>query len=245
MGGERARSVLDPTVRVHPSAILDSTDVGAHTRIWAFVRLQPRCRVGDDCQICDHASIGVEAWLGDRVTIKEYAAIGQGTIVEDDAFLGPFVVTPNDNTPRSPRMLVPEVRERYANTENWLEHTRIGRGASIGTGAIIAPGRTVGAFAMVAIGAIVNRDVPPHRLVAGSPARAVGWVCFCGANLVREGEGSQRLDCPRCAHGFREADGGLTALDPPEATGASTDPRRNGRAGDTASEAPPSTPASD
>ena len=216
MGGSEKQPGLDPSIDVHPSAILDSHAVGPRTRIWAFVRLQPRCVVGADCQVCDHASIGVEAELGDRATVKEYAAIGEGTIVEDDVFLGPFVVTPNDATPRSPRMQVPAVRERYANTENWLERTRIGRGASLGTGAIIAPGRTVGAFAMVSVGAIVNHDVPAHRLVAGAPARAIGWVCFCGARLERDdppGASDECLVCPRCACRFVLRAGELKAID--------------------------------
>lgn len=193
---------------VHPTAVLEGAHVGRGTRIWAFVRMQPGSRVGDDCQLCDHCAVGVDAVVGNRVTIKEYAGVGEGVVVEDDVFLGPYCVTPNDESPRSRRMPLPEVQRRYSRKENWLRGTTIRRGASIGTRAVIAPGLEIGAFAMVGMGSVVHRDVPPHRLVLGNPARAVGWVCYCGERLARDAE-SEPWSCAACQRTFRETDAGL------------------------------------
>ena len=208
---------------VHPTAVLESERIGRGTRIWAFVRLQEGASVGEDCQLCDFATVSVDARIGDRVTIKEHAGIGQGTIIEDDVFIGPYVVTPNDMAPRSRRMLdVPEVRERYSDTKNWLRPSRIRRGASIGTAAIIGPGLEIGEFAMVGMGAIVLRDVEPHRFVLGNPARKLGWVCFCGEQLRRQDE-TDPWACPYCERLFDEVDGRLEAR---EALGLATQRRR-------------------
>jgi hypothetical protein len=122
------------------------------------------------------------------------------------------VVFTNDRFPRSPRMAdVPEVRQRYADKSLWLEHTHIGRGASLGAGAVIAPGVTVGAYATVGAGAVVVRDVPPHALVLGNPARQVGWVCRAGNRLRPEGEGA--LLCAQCGRRITLTEAGPRGAD--------------------------------
>jgi acetyltransferase-like isoleucine patch superfamily enzyme len=138
-------------------------------------------RVGRHCNIGDGAFIEAGAVVGDNVTIKNQAMIWEGVQIEDDAFIGPGVIFTNDRIPRSPRMR--EVSQRYLDPRNWRVETVVRRGATIGAGAVILPGITVGAYAMIAAGAIVTADVAPHRLVIGSPARPVGWVCVCGGRL--------------------------------------------------------------
>ena len=99
--------------------------------------------------------------------------------------------------PRSPRL--PQVRERYTN-HDWLVPTLVKHGASIGAGAIIIAGTTIGEFAMVGAGSVVTKDVPPHALVLGNPARVRGWVCQCGQRLVIDG---QDATCPHCAAKYK------------------------------------------
>ncbi len=175
-----------PDVFVHPAAICETDQIGDGTRVWAFAHVLDGAVVGRQCNIGDHAFIEGGAIIGDRVTVKNHVMIWDGVTVEDDVFLGPGMIFTNDLHPRSPRM--PEAVERYSRRENWICRTRVCRGASIGAGAVILPGVTIGCYAMVGAGAVVTRDVPDHRLVFGNPARDVGRVCMCGSPLYGQAE---------------------------------------------------------
>jgi UDP-2-acetamido-3-amino-2,3-dideoxy-glucuronate N-acetyltransferase len=173
---------VDPSVFVHPQGLCESDDVGPRTRIWAWAHVLPGAVVGADCNICDHAFVEGGVRIGDRVTVKNAVLLFDGVTVEDDVFLGPNVVFTNDLTPRAhvrkgPHELLP---------------TLVRRGASIGANAVIVCGHTVGEHALVAAGSVVTRDVPHHALVAGNPARRLGWVCECGTRL------GEHLACPAC-----------------------------------------------
>ncbi len=183
---------------VHPLALCESDQIGPGTRVWAFAHVMQGARVGRDCNIGEAAFVETGSQLGDRVTLKNHALVWEGVTIEDDAFIGPAVVFTNDAHPRSPRMAA--ARERYCDRQNWLLPTRVGRGAYLGAGAIILPGVTIGAYALVAAGAVVTRDVAPHRLVVGSPARPVGWVCACGRRLADE------MLCGACHTAYRLVD---------------------------------------
>ena len=186
------------SVFIHSHALVETDDIGAGTRIWAFVHIGKDSHVGTDCNVCDHAVVQSGVYVGNRVTIKEQAVIGSGTHVDDDVFVGPGVITPNDQYPRSPRMTgVQEVTRRYQSQESWLSAARICQGASIGTGAIILPGMTIAPYAMVGAGAVVNKDVASHRLAVGNPARAVGWVCLCGLRLRQTEDNAWMCECGR------------------------------------------------
>lgn len=162
-------------VFVHPMGLCESADVGAGSRVWAFAHVLPGAKIGRDANICDFVFIENDVVLGHRVTVKCHVAIWDGLRVGDDVFIGPGVCFTNDKSPRSKRHK-PALR------------TTIARGASLGAGAVILPGVTVGEYAMVGAGAVVTRDVPPFTLVTGNPARPRGLVCVCGRSLVREGE---------------------------------------------------------
>jgi UDP-2-acetamido-3-amino-2,3-dideoxy-glucuronate N-acetyltransferase len=152
---------------VHPQALVETDEVGAGTRIWAFAHVLPGARLGSDCNVCDHTYIEGGVVVGDRVTIKSGVFLWEGMVVEDDAFLGPQATFTNDRFPRS--------------RQDWTcEGITIRRGASIGAGAVVLPGVTIGERAMVGAGAVVVRDVEPDTVVVGNPARVVRRLAATG-----------------------------------------------------------------
>jgi acetyltransferase-like isoleucine patch superfamily enzyme len=146
----------------HPLADVQSPDIGAGTRIWQFCVVLPGARIGADCNVCAGCFVENEAVLGDRVTLKNGVSVWDGVTLEDDVFVGPNVTFTNDKHPRS------------GNAGYERLPTRVCRGASIGGGAVLLPGITVGEFAVVGAGAVVVRDVAPRARVAGNPARVLG-----------------------------------------------------------------------
>ncbi len=198
-------TVEESTVFVHPAAICEASEVGEGTRVWAFAHVLARAVVGRDCNIGGGAFIEGGARLGDRVTVKNQVMIWDGVTIEDDVFIGPGVIFTNDRYPRSQRM--PEVTAKYSRRRNWLVPTRVCRGASIGAGAVILCGTTIGRCASVGAGAVVTRTVPDHRLVAGNPARSIGWACTCGTRLDED------LGCPQCGRCFILGEDALVPAD--------------------------------
>ena len=151
---------------IHEQALVESQAVGAGTRVWAFAHILPGAVVGQDCNICDHTFLENDIVIGDRVTIKCGVQVWDGVRIEDDVFVGPNASFTNDRFPRSKQHLTPQQ----------LLRTTIKKGASIGANATILPGLTIGERAMVGAGAVVTRNVPPDSIVAGNPAKIVGYV---------------------------------------------------------------------
>lgn len=149
---------------IHPSADVQSEAIGEGTRIWQFVVVLPGAQIGRDCNICAHCFLENDVRLGDRVTVKNGVQLWDGTTLADDVFIGPNVTFSNDRYPRS--KVYPEAFERI----------EIGRGASIGAGAVLLPGVTVGAGALVGAGAVVTEPVPERAVVAGNPARLLRYI---------------------------------------------------------------------
>jgi acetyltransferase-like isoleucine patch superfamily enzyme len=187
-------------VFVHASAIVETTQIGDGTRIWAYTHVMPDVTIGADCNIGDHCFIESGATIGNQVTIKNGNMVWEGVHLEDGVFVGPLVVFTNDLYPRSPRL--PQVQNRYAD-RGWLKPTIIKRGASLGAGSVILAGVTLGEFCLVGAGSIVNRSIPPHALAVGSPARLRGWVCQCGQRLVFSNETAA---CATCGLEFIKTD---------------------------------------
>ena len=167
-------------VFVHPSSIVETSQIGQGTRIWAFTHVMPGVSIGTNCNIGDHCFIESGVAVGNDVTVKNGNMIWEGVTLEDGVFVGPHVFFSNDLYPRSPRL--PQAKDRYSNRA-WLLPTLVRRGASLGAGAVILAGVTVGEFSMVGAGAVVTKDVPPYALVIGNPAYLRGWVCQCGQRL--------------------------------------------------------------
>jgi acetyltransferase-like isoleucine patch superfamily enzyme len=167
-------------VYIHPSALCESSRIGEGTRVWAFAHIMDGANVGRDCNICGHTFVEHGASLGDRVTLKNGVCVWAGVVLEDEVFVGPGAMFTNDAYPRSRHSRA--AANRYRGND-WRVSTRVCRGASIGANATILCGVTVGEYATVGAGSVVTHDVPANGLVAGNPARVMGWVCPCGRPL--------------------------------------------------------------
>lgn len=169
---------------IHPTAIVETDQIGAGTKIWAFAHILPGATLGCDCNIGDHVFIETGAMVGDGVTVKNNVLIWKGVTIEKYAFIGPNVVFTNDRCPRSPRM--PQIMALQRTEADWLAATHVGEGASIGANATILPGIRIGRYAMIGAGSVVTRNVPDFALVAGNPARILGKVDEMGRRLPED-----------------------------------------------------------
>lgn len=149
---------------IHPSSDVQSTQIGAGTRIWQFVVVLAGAKLGADCNICSHCLIENDVIVGDRVTVKSGVQLWDGIRIEDEVFIGPNVTFSNDRFPRS---------KQYP--EAFLQ-TVVKAGASIGANATLLPGITIGRNAMIGAGSVVTKDVPDHALVVGNPARIIRFL---------------------------------------------------------------------
>ena len=178
---DTSASVRRPDVLVHETAYVDEPcDIGAGTRIWHFSHVLAGSTIGRNCTIGQNVMIGPRVVIGDDCKIQNNVSVYEGVTLESGVFCGPSCVFTNVANPRA------EVDRR----REFLE-TNVGRGATIGANATIVCGNTIGAWSFVAAGAVVTRDVAPHALVAGVPARRIGWVSHEGERLGED------LVCPR------------------------------------------------
>jgi acetyltransferase-like isoleucine patch superfamily enzyme len=184
---------MSADIYVHPTALVETSDVGSGTRVWAFAHIMNGAVVGHDCKIGDHAFIESGARLGDRVTVKNNSLIWHGVSIGSDVFVGPNVVFTNDIRPRAFLPSEPETWER----------TVVESGASIGANATIVAGIRLGAYCLIGAGSVVTDDVQDHALVLGNPARRHAWVCRCGQSLTPD------LACSACGNSYRRGDSGL------------------------------------
>jgi UDP-2-acetamido-3-amino-2,3-dideoxy-glucuronate N-acetyltransferase len=217
--------VIDPTARVHESAELETgVSVGARTSIWNRAVIRAGASVGAECIVGRDAFIDEEVRIGDRVKIQNGALVYHGVTVADGVFIGPGAILTNDRYPRA----ITATGE-LARGDDWtISPIELAEGCSIGAGAVVVAGTRVGRFATVGAGAIVTRDVPDYALVAGNPARGLGWVCACG-NRLSDATGADAapdpapaaaLDCKRCGRVFVfAAQSGSLAERPASSTG--------------------------
>ena len=147
---------------IHPSADVQSKNIGEGTFVWQFAIVLPGAVIGKNCNINCHTFIENDVKIGDRVTIKSGVFVWDGIEIEDDVFVGPYATFVNDKFPRS--KVYPEAFQRI----------KICKGASIGANATILGGVTIGEHALVGAGSVVTKDVPAFALVYGNPAKVMG-----------------------------------------------------------------------
>jgi UDP-2-acetamido-3-amino-2,3-dideoxy-glucuronate N-acetyltransferase len=187
--------VIHPTAEVSPDA-----QVGEGTRIWHQAQVREGARIGRLCILGKGVYVDKDVVVGDRCKIENRASLFHGVTLEAGVFVGPHAVLAND---RFPRAVNPD--GSLKSDADWeCGPIQVREGASIGAGAVVMPGVTVGAWAMVGAGAIVTSDVPAHAIVKGNPARLAGWACVCGHPLhVAE---SREWTCERCGRSFQVGD---------------------------------------
>jgi len=187
---EIRESAAHPGVKIHESAYVDDPcEIGAGTRIWHFTHVMPGARIGTGCNLGQNVVVSPDVTLGNNVKVQNNVSIYTGVILEDDVFCGPSMVFTNVINPRSEIVRRGEYRR-----------TLVRRGATMGANSTIVCGIEVGAFAFVAAGAVVTKDVAPYALMQGVPARRVGWMCRCGTRLEA---GESTIVCAACGNLYR------------------------------------------
>lgn len=152
---------------VHESSYIDEdVKIGKGTKIWHFCHIQRGARIGENCSFGQNVNVSNHVKIGNGVKVQNNVSIYEGVELEDYVFCGPSMVFTNDLTPRA----------KYPKRTAGYKKTLIREGASIGANATIVCGHTIGKWAMIAAGAVVTKDVPDYALMAGVPARQIGWV---------------------------------------------------------------------
>ncbi|VVE20167.1 serine acetyltransferase [Pandoraea eparura] len=171
------------TATIHSTAIVDEgAQIGDGSRVWHWVHVCSGARIGEKCSLGQNVFVGNDVVIGNNVKIQNNVSVYDAVHLEDDVFCGPSMVFTNVYNPRSAIIRKDEYRR-----------TLIKRGATLGANATIVCGVTVGEYAFVGAGAVVNRDVAPHALMLGVPAKRQGWMCKCGVQL--KGQGDVRCSC--------------------------------------------------
>lgn len=168
---------------IHETAIVDAgAQIGDGSRVWHWVHVCGGARIGERCSLGQNVFVGNDVVIGNNVKVQNNVSVYDAVHLEDDVFCGPSMVFTNVYNPRSAIVRKDEYRK-----------TLVKRGATLGANSTIVCGVTIGEFGFVAAGAVVNRDVAPYALMAGVPARRLGWMCKCGVQL--KGRGKVRCEC--------------------------------------------------
>lgn len=179
---------------IHPSAdVSPDARIGPGTNVWHQAQVREDAVVGKDCVLGKGAYVDRGVVVGDRVKVQNYASLYHGVAIEDDVYVGPQAVLANDRYPRATNV----DGTPKADGDWQIGPVLVRQGASIGAGAVVLPGVTIGRWAMIGAGAVVTHDVPDHTLVVGNPAHVAGRVCACGRPLTEERGAWRCLDCDR------------------------------------------------
>lgn len=182
---------------IHPSAIVDAgATIGPGSRVWHWVHVSAGARIGARCSLGQGVFVGNDVVIGDDVRIQNNVSVYDAVTLEDDVFCGPSMVFTNVYNPRS---AVPR-KDEY-------RRTLVKRGATLGANCTIVCGTTIGGYAFVGAGAVVQRDVPDFALVVGVPARQIGWMSRHGERLALPLVGDGEAACPATLERYRLRDG--------------------------------------
>lgn len=186
----------------HDSAIVDEgAEIGDGSRVWHFVHVCGGARIGANVSLGQNVFVGNDVVIGDECKIQNNVSVYDGVRLADGVFCGPSMVFTNVYNPRSLIVRKSEYRQ-----------TNVGRGATLGANCTVVCGVTIGEFAFVAAGAVVNRDVRPYALIAGVPGRQIGWMSRFGERLELPVEGDGETICPHTGERYRLSQGELRLL---------------------------------
>lgn len=179
---------------VHDTSCIDEdVIIGENTKIWHFSHVLKGARIGANCSLGQNVNIGNNVKIGDGCKIQNNVSVYEGVELQDYVFCGPSMVFTNDLTPRA----------KYPKGPEGYKKTILMEGSSVGANATIVCGHNLGKCSMIAAGAVVTKDVKNHALMAGVPAKQIGWVCECGEVLNKD------LTCSHCYKSYIEGDEGL------------------------------------
>ncbi|WP_180995835.1 acyltransferase [Campylobacter concisus] len=163
----------------HESSFIDSdVIIGEKTKIWHFSHILANSIIGQNCSFGQNCVVGPNVRVGNGVKVQNNVSIYEGVEIEDDVFLGPSMVFTNVINPRA-----------FIIRKEEFKKTLLKKGCSIGANATIVCGVTIGEYALIGSGAVINRDVKPYALMVGVPARQIGWVSKAGNTLKFDGNG--------------------------------------------------------
>lgn len=189
--------MIHETAFVHESAWVDEpSEIGAGSKIWHFAHVLPHTKIGANCVLGQNVMAGPHVTIGDGCKVQNNVALYKGVTLERDVFCGPSCVFTNVLTPRA-----------HIERKDEFGETLVKRGATIGANATIVCGNTLGAYCMIAAGAVVTRDVPDYALMAGIPAKRIGWVSRAGDRLGAD------LICPRTGERYVEENDRLSLIE--------------------------------
>lgn len=182
---------------VHESSYVDEgVKIGKGTKIWHFCHIQTGAEIGEKCSFGQNVNVSNNVKIGNGCKLQNNVSVYEGVELEDYVFCGPSMVFTNDLTPRA----------KYPKGSAGYKKTLLKTGATVGANATIVCGHTLGKWSMIASGAVVTKDVPDHALMAGVPAKRIGWVCECGARL------DENLQCVKCSRKYNESIEGLQEI---------------------------------
>ena len=177
----------------HPTAIIDpGAQIGDDTRVWHWVHISGGARIGERCSFGQNVFVANDVVIGNNVKVQNNVSIYDAVTLEDDVFCGPSMVFTNVYNPRS-----------AVTRKNEYRSTLVKKGATLGANCTIVCGVTVGEYAFVAAGAVINRDVKPYALMAGVPARQIGWMSRHGERLPLPAVGEGSAVCPHTGKTYR------------------------------------------
>ncbi len=189
---------------IHPSAIVDQgATLGDETRVWHFAHVSAGARIGARCSLGQNVYVGNDVVIGDNVKIQNNVSVYDGVRLEDDVFCGPSMVFTNVYNPRSAVVRKAEYRP-----------TLVKRGASLGANCTVICGVTIGEYAFVGAGAVLNRDAPDFALMVGVPARHTGWMSRFGERLALPLEGNGDAVCPHTGDRYLLENGRCSLVSP-------------------------------